>query len=118
MMSLKIKFSKPATKEEIAEANKKGMILKKDLKDRSLYKGYCRNAQEAMWVKEIERFIYVRHKWGSEFLEDICHVEDDNLYDLFIPLEEIPVTEPVKLLFKTDIEELIAHIKKYKNMQN
>lgn len=112
-----IRFSNPVKPEEIAEAYARGMIAKKDLKNREFYKGRCRNASLAMWVNEISRFVYIREKWGSKFLEDICHPEDDNNYDLFIPTSKAEDIEP-DVLFKTDLNGLIAYINKWRNNAN
>lgn len=62
-----------------------GAILKKDLEIGRTYIGSCRNASEATWNGEV--FIYKRTKWGSTFEERINHFEDDNGFDLFVPLK-------------------------------
>jgi hypothetical protein len=62
-----------------------GAIPKKDLIVGKQYKGYCRNASEAIWLGE--QFEYDRYKWGSTFKEKINHFEDDNGYDLFVPYQ-------------------------------
>jgi hypothetical protein len=73
----------------LKQANEFGMIQKKDLKDKTYYYGRCRNARVAMWDAEKEVFWYMRTKFGSVFKEDINHPEDDNEYDLFIPIGEV-----------------------------
>lgn len=65
------------------------MIAKKDLKHGHLYRGTCRNAEEAMWDAERNCFVYERHKFGDVY-EDTCnHPEDDDGYDLFVPEEDL-----------------------------
>jgi hypothetical protein len=64
-----------------------GAIPKSKLVNGKLYAGTCRNASEARWVDG--KFIYTRHKFGYIFDEKINHFEDDNGFDLFVPLYEI-----------------------------
>ncbi len=61
-----------------------GLIPKNDLVVGAIYKGRCRNANYALWKGD--RFEYIREKFGAEFLEDIMHPEDDNGFDLFVPV--------------------------------
>lgn len=63
-----------------------GAIPKKDLVIGKTYIGSCRNAGEAVWLGE--QFEYNRYKFGYTFKEKINHFEDDNGYDLFVPLHE------------------------------
>ena len=63
-----------------------GAISKKDLMDRAEYAGSCRNASSAIWHADKNVFVYRRYKFGSTFDEDINHFEDDNGFDLFVPL--------------------------------
>lgn len=49
------------------------------------YQGICRNANKAIWNGLV--FVYERHKFGSSYLEEINHYEDDDGYDLFVPIE-------------------------------
>ena len=52
------------------------------------YNGVCRNAHKATW--DGEKFWYVRTKFGSSYDESINHYEDDDeIYDVFVPIEEI-----------------------------
>jgi hypothetical protein len=51
------------------------------------YKGVCRNTDEAIW--DVDAFIYTRYKFGTTYLETINHYEDDNGYDVFVPIEII-----------------------------
>ena len=66
---------------------KRGMIAKKDLQDGKTYIGHCRNSDEAIWDNSKQKFTYLRYKFGSSFNEDINHPEDDNGFDLFIPIK-------------------------------
>ena len=63
-----------------------GGIPKAQLKPHTVYIGSCRNSSEAEWTGE--KFIYCRHKLGTEFIDDVNHFEDDNGYDLFVPIKE------------------------------
>ncbi len=64
-------------------------IPKSELEVGKEYQGYCRNASKATWNGKT--FQYMRRKFGSEFLEEINHYEDDNDdgIDVFIPVKEI-----------------------------
>jgi hypothetical protein len=62
-------------------------IPKNKLVSGTTYPGECRNASEAEWTGD--HFVYRRYKWGNVFLEDINHYEDDNGYDVFVPIEII-----------------------------
>lgn len=64
-----------------------GAIPKSELKIGSKYKGYCRNAHEAVWLGD--KFEYQRCKFGEIFPEKINHFEEDDGYDLFVPYEEL-----------------------------
>jgi len=68
---------------------KAGAIPKKDLVDGEKYYGDCRNAYEAIWHKNKNVFTYRRNKFGFEFDEDINHFEDDDGYDLFVPIKKL-----------------------------
>lgn len=82
-------FPKPITPEVMAEAYRLGMIRKEDLIDGKTYFGRSRNASEAVWHKDKNRFTYIRTKFGASFKEDINHPEDDNEFDLFVPIRLI-----------------------------
>lgn len=58
---------------------------KSELEHGAYYSGRCRNADEARWDADKERFVYWRTKWGTTFLEEICHPDDDQVYDVFTP---------------------------------
>jgi len=64
-----------------------GAIPKSKLVKGKKYKGSCRNAEEATWMGD--HFIYRRYKFGCEFDEKINHFEDDDGYDLFVPIAEV-----------------------------
>lgn len=90
-------LTKPMTPEKIARAVELGMIAKKDLIDGTTYIGSCRNSETAVWHADKGLFTYIRTKWGSSFPEDIEHPEDDDGFDIFVPvgvLDETPQTEP------------------------
>lgn len=59
-------------------------IPKKELIPGEAYSGICRNAREAKWNGEI--FTYARDKFGDIYDEEINHYEDDNGFDIFVPI--------------------------------
>jgi hypothetical protein len=72
-------------------------IPKKDLVHGVYYHGRCRNANEARWNADQQKFVHWREKFGRKFLEEICHPEDEEHFDVFVvekecenPKEEIP----------------------------
>jgi hypothetical protein len=66
-----------------------GGIPKLQLKPHTRYLGSCRNTTEAEWTGE--NFIYCRHKFGTEFMDDVDHFEDgaETEADVFVPIKEI-----------------------------
>ena len=62
-----------------------GAIPKKDLIIGETYLGDCRNASEAVWNGKV--FVYKRRKFNLEYYEEINHFEDDDGYDLFVPIK-------------------------------
>ena len=64
-------------------------IEKADLVHGAYYYGRCRNASIARWNAETERFVYWRNKFGQVFVEEICHPEDDKVFDVFVVEKEI-----------------------------
>ena len=62
-----------------------GGIPKEELIVGETYIGDCRNASEAVWNGE--RFTYMRTKFGTTYPEDINHFQDDNGYDVFVPIK-------------------------------
>ncbi len=70
------------------ELYKKGVIPKKNLIKGKYYFGKCRNGRVAMWNGH--EFIYMRQEMNKSYHpEEINHIEDDNGFDLFIPIKEI-----------------------------
>lgn len=61
-----------------------GAICKKDLIKGAYYVGSCRNSGIALWTGK--EFIYIREKIGY-YIDHVNHFEDDDGYDLFIPLK-------------------------------
>lgn len=64
-----------------------GAIPKKDLILDKEYLGACRNSSKAIWKGD--HFEYLRYKWGSSYIDSINHFEDDDGYDLFVPIKEL-----------------------------
>ncbi len=60
------------------------MIPKHALTVGEYYVGLCRNATVARW--DGERFHHWRRKFGHEFVETIHHPEDDQDFDVFVPV--------------------------------
>jgi hypothetical protein len=86
-------------------------------KNRQAYKGDCRNADIAIYIEELDKFIYERYKFGDVFLETIGHPDNDDGYDLFIVEGEI---ENKKLLEKVNGKEgrdLINYELKYRQKE-
>ena len=61
------------------------VIPKSELVAGMEYRGVCRNADTAVW--DGNKFVYSRYKFGSWYKEDINHFEDDDGYDVFVPME-------------------------------
>jgi hypothetical protein len=61
------------------------VIPKNELVAGRTYQGNCRNASEAVWDGSV--FVYDRHKFGSTYKERINHFEDDDGYDVFVPMK-------------------------------
>lgn len=62
-----------------------GAIPKDKLKVGAVYEGTCRNTDKATWNGE--HFVYKRYKFGQWQDDKINHFQDDNGYDLFVPLK-------------------------------
>lgn len=77
------------TTQKLQNAYDKGMIAKADLVDGASYLGRCRNASVAKWNATTEKFTYIRTKFGSSFEEDIVHPENDEGYDIFVPIRAV-----------------------------
>lgn len=68
-------------KEHIIPIPKSELVIGKE------YSGHCRNAFKATWNGKT--FQYIRRKFGSDALKEINHYEDDNGYDVFVPIKII-----------------------------
>lgn len=64
-----------------------GGIQKDKLETGKTYVGKCRNASKAVWLGN--EFVYMRYKFGYTYPEKINHFQDDDGYDVFVPLKEI-----------------------------
>ena len=62
-----------------------GGIPKDELIVGKTYIGDCRNANEAVWNGKV--FTYMRTKFGTTYPEDINHFQDDDGYDVFVPIK-------------------------------
>lgn len=62
-------------------------IPKYKLKDKTFYKGTCRNGKIAYYQNN--KFYILRKKFNSEFLEPVDLIEDNHEYDVFIPYNKI-----------------------------
>lgn len=62
-----------------------GGIPKDKLTVGETYIGDCRNASEAVWNGKT--FTYMRTKFGTTYPEDINHFQDDDGYDVFVPIK-------------------------------
>lgn len=63
------------------------VIPKSELVKGEIYQGECRNSDSARWDED--KFLYARTKFGSTYLEAIHHFEDDDGYDVFVPMKII-----------------------------
>ena len=64
---------------------KHGAIPLHKLEVGKTYIGECRNASEAVW--QGDKFEYMRTKFGSTFPETINHFQNDDGYDVFVPIK-------------------------------
>jgi hypothetical protein len=64
-------------------------LKKSELEHGEYYYGTCRNSDTARWNSKDEKFYYRRQKFGTSFIDDIRHPEDDDVFDVFIPLHKI-----------------------------
>lgn len=62
-------------------------IPKNELEVGAIYQGHCRNSDDARWNGK--KFVYERYKFGDVFDEEINHYEDDDGYDVFVPMKII-----------------------------
>lgn len=65
----------------------KGAIAKNQLEDGKWYYGEHRRCNLAKWNEKLNKFDYLRFKFGYMW-DDCNHFEDDNGFALFIPLRE------------------------------
>lgn len=63
-----------------------GAIPKDKLVKGKTYIGTCRNTSEAIWLGD--KFEYIRYKFGCTYPEKINHFQNDDGYDVFVPLKE------------------------------
>lgn len=66
-------------------------IAKADLEHGAYYAGRCRNANEARWNANTQRFVHWRTKFGHKYLEEICHPEDEKHFDVFVVEKKIDI---------------------------
>jgi hypothetical protein len=67
-----------------------GAIPLHNLEVGKTYVGFCRNASEAIW--QGEKFVYQRYKWGTTYPEEINHFQNDDGYDVFVPVRLKAIT--------------------------
>ena len=65
------------------------VISKNELIDGGEYFGVSRNATVAKWSSGRNEFVYMRTKFRDTFEDTLPHPEDDDGYDIFVPLELI-----------------------------
>lgn len=93
-----IKLPKPIPADLYHELFGKGIIRKKNLIEGKYYYGKCRNAKVAVWNGNT--FVYMRNKFAYTFPENIYHLEDDDGFDVFIPIEIVKPTEEEIITYK------------------
>ena len=64
-------------------------IPKANLEHGAYYAGHCRNATIARWNADKNVFVHWRTKFGSTFTEEIHHIDDDNVYDIFVATKKL-----------------------------
>lgn len=67
------------------ELIKRGALPLEKLEIGKTYIGCCRNAGEAIW--QGDRFCYQRNKFGLTFPETINHFQNDDGFDVFVPIK-------------------------------
>jgi len=78
-------------------------------KNRQVYKGKCRNSDKAIYIKEIDKFIYERTKFYDTFLETIGHPDNDDGHDIFIVDSETTDINLVNKINNIEGQELIKY---------
>lgn len=83
------KIKDPRTYEEVVVKNliRCGAISKDKLEIGAIYEGNCRNTDKATWNGK--QFEYKRYKFGEWQDDKINHFQDDNGYDLFVPIKKL-----------------------------
>ena len=64
-----------------------GGIPKDQLEIGATYIGDCRNASKATW--DGQKFKYMRTKFGFTYPDEVNHFQDDDGYDVFVPIKKI-----------------------------
>ena len=64
-----------------------GAIPKEWLEVDAEYIGSCRNSDRAIWKGD--HFEYERYKFGHYYTDKINHFQDDDGYDLFVPIKKV-----------------------------
>lgn len=79
----------PRVYEEVIVENliRCGAIPKDKLEVGATYEGKCRNFKEALWNGT--EFFGTRYKFGEWHIDHVNHFQDDNGYDLFVPIKKI-----------------------------
>ena len=80
-----------------------GAIPLHNLEVGKTYVGFCRNASEAIW--QGEKFVYQRYKWGTTYPEEINHFQNDDGYDVFVPVRLKAITNKFDKAFADRITE-------------
>ena len=60
------------------------VVPKNELEIDKEYLGNCRNSNKAVWKGDY--FEYQRYKFGHFYTDKINHYEDDDGYDVFVPI--------------------------------
>lgn len=63
------------------------ILDKEELVIGQTYKGYCRNATEAVWTGK--NFEYDRQKFDFKYKDHCNHPSDDIGFDVFMPLRRL-----------------------------
>jgi Rad3-related DNA helicase len=102
-------------------SNQSKVIPKSELKDGVYYLGSCRNSDVAVWDETHQLFWYMRTKFGDTFHENIRHPEDDDGFDLFIPVTVVDNPDPSRIvdldLAKREERDYQEKCKKYRESQ-
>jgi hypothetical protein len=83
------KVNDPRIYEEVIVKNliRCGAIPKDKLEVGATYEGNCRNFEQARWDGKV--FWGKRYKFGEWREDKINHFQDDNGYDLFVPIKKV-----------------------------